>query len=65
MTDTCFGEIAVRLCSAASGLLGWRPEEFWKATPAELATALDLTSDAADPPDLATIDQLRRRFPDQ
>lgn len=27
-------------CSLASRSLGWRPDEFWRATPAELAWAL-------------------------
>jgi len=59
-----FGEAAARLCGAAALLLGWRPAEFWEATPAELATALDLSGHAGDAPDLGTIEELRRRFPD-
>lgn len=35
-----FGQSAVGLARAAARLLGWRPHEFWSATPAELATAL-------------------------
>jgi uncharacterized phage protein (TIGR02216 family) len=60
-----FGESAARMWGAASMLLGWRPDEFWDATPAELAAALNLTSEAGEPPDLATIEDLKRRFPDQ
>ena len=60
-----FGEAAVRLWGAASTLLGWRPDEFWNATPAEFGAALNLTNDTIDAPDLATIDELKRRFPDQ
>ena len=59
----CFGESAALLCSAASLLIGWRPDEFWNATPAELAMALQAPG-APDAPDSATIDELRRRFPD-
>jgi uncharacterized phage protein (TIGR02216 family) len=59
-----FGEAAAKLFGAASSLLGWRPDEFWNATPAELATALNV-DEAADLPDLATIEELKRRFPDQ
>jgi hypothetical protein len=44
-------------------LLGWRPAEFWDATPAELALCLQLP--AADTPDAVTIEELRRRFPDE
>ena len=35
-----FGLIALSLCGLAARLLGWRPPEFWAATPAELAAAL-------------------------
>lgn len=59
-----FGEAAARLCSVAAMLLGWRPDEFWNATPAELALALEQPATAADPPDRPTIDELKRRFPD-
>ena len=62
---SCFGEAAARLCSAASMLARWRPDEFWNATPAELALALRMPSGAADPPDAAIIEDLRRRFPDK
>jgi uncharacterized phage protein (TIGR02216 family) len=59
-----FGDAAARLCGAVSTLLGWRPDEFWKSTPAELGLALHGPI-AADAPDAATIDELRRRFPDE
>lgn len=35
-----FGVSALWLCGLAARQLGWRPTEFWAATPAELATAL-------------------------
>lgn len=35
-----FGAIAARLAGIAGGVLGWRPGEFWAATPAELAAIL-------------------------
>lgn len=35
-----FGAAALRLAGLAARLLGWRPDEFWRATPAELAAAL-------------------------
>ena len=60
-----FGACAVRLCGAASLLLGWRPAEFWDATPAELATALQPQIASTDAPDAALIDELRLRFPDE
>ena len=61
--DRAFGEAAVRLCHSAGVLLGWRPGEFWEATPAELATALR-APEMLVAPDLATIEALKMRFPD-
>jgi hypothetical protein len=59
-----FSEAAARLAGLAGALLGWRPDEFWKATPAELAAvfgamAPDEASASAD--DLA---RLKEMFPD-
>lgn len=59
-----FGEAAARLCNAAAVMLGWRPGEFWEATPAELALSLQVPV-AADGPDAATIAALKQRFPDE
>jgi len=58
-----FGESAGRLCGAAAMLLGWRPAEFWDATPADLASALQLNGEL-EGPDGETIAALMRRFPD-
>ena len=64
MSDT-FGDAALRLAGAAGALLGWRPDEFWAATPAELATVLGALS-PHQPPVLSRgdLDRLQRRFPD-
>ncbi|MBA4161949.1 MAG: phage tail assembly chaperone [Novosphingobium sp.] len=35
-----FGPGAVRLAGLAARALGWRPEDFWGATPAELVSIL-------------------------
>ena len=59
-----FGDAAARLCGVAGLLLGWRPDEFWDSTPAELALALQARS-GGEVPDQETIDELRRRFPDE
>lgn len=40
MTTRRFGPDAARLCGLAAQLLGWRPAEFWLASPAELTAAL-------------------------
>ncbi|MES2493487.1 MAG: phage tail assembly chaperone [Pseudomonadota bacterium] len=46
MTDR-FAPAAGRLAGAAGRLLGWRPDEFWRCTPAELAAILAPAADAA------------------
>ena len=35
-----FGEAAHRLAGLVPRVLGWRPHEFWQATPAELVAIL-------------------------
>lgn len=35
-----FAHAAARLAGLAAQVLGWRPREFWAATPAELALSL-------------------------
>ena len=49
MTDR-FAHAATRLAGIAARLLGWRPGEFWRATPAELALSLDAPPRAETPP---------------
>ncbi|MFD2135267.1 phage tail assembly chaperone [Novosphingobium resinovorum] len=39
-----FAAAALALCGLSARTLGWRPAEFWAATPAELAAALGLLS---------------------
>jgi uncharacterized phage protein (TIGR02216 family) len=64
-----FSDSAARLAGLAGALLGWRPDEFWRATPAELAAVLAAYAGAlpgsgqagADRGDLA---RLMERFPD-
>lgn len=40
MSEPRFGPGTLRLAAIAAQALGWRPAEFWSATPAELAAAL-------------------------
>lgn len=65
---TPFAEKAARLAGLAGALAGWRPDEFWDATPAELeAVLVALTGPQAaaeTPPDAATIATLKELFPD-
>lgn len=60
-----FSESAGRLAGLAGALLGWRPDEFWRATPGELAAVLEAL--AGERPPSAGADDLARlqeMFPD-
>ena len=59
-----FAEAAVRCWSAAAGVLGWRPGEFWQATPAELMASLVVPEAHVDPVATDLLHELRQRFPD-
>lgn len=60
MSD-CFGRSAQLLAGHMARLLGWQPDAFWRATPAEIATVLGPPDPAARPLDRATFDQLMER----
>jgi len=60
-----FSRSAARLAGLAGALLGWRPDEFWRATPAELGAVLRAM--AGDPDEAASrsdLERLMERFPD-
>lgn len=59
-----FGTQAQKLAGLAGALLGWRPQEFWAATPAELEAVLDALMPQDPVPDAALLMQLKERFPD-
>jgi uncharacterized phage protein (TIGR02216 family) len=60
-----FADAAARLAGLAGALLGWRPEEFWKATPAELASVLSaLTGQEVGPATGFDVERLMEMFPD-
>ena len=64
---TLFATTAARLAGLAGAIVGWRPDEFWRATPAELETVLAAfaTPTAAEaPPDAAMLAQLQEQYPD-
>jgi len=62
MTEGTFARSAARLAGIAGALLGWRPNEFWEATPAELAAIL---APAAAPCASADdLERLKEMFPD-
>jgi hypothetical protein len=57
--NATFADAARRCCALSARLLGWRPAEFWAATPTELAMALADPADPAAPP-LPTRDLIDR-----
>lgn len=60
-----FASSATRLAGLSGAILGWRPNEFWAATPIELAAVLDaLTPKAEAPPSRDEMCRLQERFPD-
>ena len=63
-----FSERATCFAGIAGALLGWRPDDFWRATPAELETVLSALAGprtvGESPPDAATIAALKEQFPD-
>ncbi|HEX8307905.1 MAG TPA: phage tail assembly chaperone [Allosphingosinicella sp.] len=60
-----FSESSARLAGLAGALLGWRPEEFWRATPAELGAVLGaLAGPDEEPAGRADLERLMQRFPD-
>ena len=60
-----FSQSAARLAGVAGALLGWRPDEFWRATPAELATIIvALAGEAPAAADGGDVARLMEMFPD-
>jgi len=61
-----FAHNAARLAGMAGVVLGWRPDDFWRATPAELASVIAALHGEASlaPPARAEIDRLMEIFPD-
>ena len=60
-----FADGAARLAGVAGALLSWRPDEFWRATPAELGAVLTaLMPEAEGGVDAAELERLRALLPD-
>ena len=64
-----FAETAARLAGLAGWLLGWGPDAFWAATPAELGAVLRVAAgqdagEAGGAPDRDTLARLMEMFPD-
>lgn len=63
--DGDFAGAAVRLAGLAGVMFGWRPDEFWRATPDELAALMRaLLPREATPPDAGAIARLMEAYPD-
>ncbi len=60
-----FEMAARRAARLAAAMLGWRPDEFWAATPTDLRTALGIDA-AGDhtPATAALLAQMMEAFPD-
>ena len=60
-----FGDAAAKLAAQTALTLGWRPDDFWNATPAELLGILQaVAGDGEAPPSADTVHRLMMRFPD-
>jgi len=60
-----FSEAAERLAGLAGALLGWRPEEFWSATPTELGAVLGaMLGPEKESASRVDLERLMERFPD-
>lgn len=60
-----FSESAERLAGLAGAMLGWRPDEFWRATPAELGAVLEaMAGPRAEGASRGDLERLMERFPD-
>ena len=67
MTGGSFAPSAVRLAGLAGAVLGWSPDAFWGATPAELGAVLGVLGGGGEdgaPPDPGTLARLRGMWPD-
>lgn len=59
-----FAAAAQKLAGQTALLLGWRPDDFWNATPAELASILAAVSSDAEAADTQMLSHLMEQFPD-
>jgi hypothetical protein len=60
-----FADGSQRLAGMAAAIAGWRPDEFWRATPSELATVIAaLAGDPEASAGQSELQRLQEMFPD-
>lgn len=59
-----FAEAASRLAGLTGALLGWPPETFWTATPAELAAVLNALTPQSEMAGADDLARLKEMYPD-
>lgn len=59
-----FAGAARRAARVAAALLGWRPDEFWAATPEDLRNALGLAAATDAPAGGDLLARMMEAFPD-
>jgi uncharacterized phage protein (TIGR02216 family) len=59
-----FADTAAQLAGQTALLLGWRPDDFWNATPSELAAILAAMVPQTEAVDEALLSKLMKEFPD-
>ena len=59
-----FSVYTTRLAGLTGAVLGWRPDEFWSATPAELAAILTALAPEPDALDAQLIARMKEQHPD-
>jgi len=56
-----FGDAAAGLAAFSAQMLGWRPREFWQATPADLALAASSPLDGTESLNRNELNQMLER----
>lgn len=66
MVKERFGPAALTLAGVAARVLGWRPDDFWAATPADVAAVLAAWRDGDDGAgvDRTGLAAMMEQFPD-
>jgi Phage tail assembly chaperone protein, TAC len=59
-----FATQARQLAGLCGAVLGWRPAEFWAATPSELAAIIAALTPSIEAADGALIKRMKEQFPD-